>query len=170
MAVKDLKINEEIMAKEVRLVGSDGEQSVVSLSKALEIAREMSLDLVEMSPNAVPPVCRVLDYGKYKFDKEKKLKESKKRQKVVKLKEVRMQPKISVHDLNFKSRQVNGFLQEGNKVKVTVRFRGRELAHTDLGRKLLERMLEFLDVAYILEQSPRMEGRTMSMMLGLKKD
>jgi translation initiation factor IF-3 len=178
MAIKDLRINEEILVKEVRLVDAQGEQSVVPIQTALAMAQEASLDLVEVSPTAVPPVCRILDYGKYKFEQEKRIKESKKKQKIIKLKEVRMQPKISKHDLEFKARHVQEFLNEGNKVKVTVRFKGRELAHTDLGRILLYRMLDIIveiaketkGIVYTLEQEPKMEGRNMHMMLAPKKE
>lgn len=178
MAIKDLRINEEILSKEVRLIDAQGEQSIVSIESALAMAQEATLDLVEVSPTAVPPVCRILDYGKYRFEQEKRLKESKKKQKVIKLKEVRMQPKISKHDLEFKARHVQEFLAEGNKVKVTVRFKGRELAHTDLGRGLLYRMLDIIKEiveeskapGFVLEQEPKMEGRNMYMMLVPKKD
>lgn len=134
-------------------------------AEALVLAREAELDLVEVSPNANPPVCKLLDYGKYKFELEKKLRESKKKQKLVKLKEIRMQPKIEEHDLNFKTKHIKQFLSEGFKVKVTIRFRGRELAHTELGRKVLERVMDMLEDTYVLEKSPQMEGRMMSMFI-----
>ena len=126
------------------------------------------LDLVEVAPQANPPVCKILDYGKYKFDQEKRIKESRKKQKLIKLKEVRMQPLIETHDLQFKTKHVKQFLDEGNKVKVTVRFRGRQLAHTELGKVVLEKVLELLDGDYILDRSPIMEGRFMSMILNPK--
>ncbi len=168
MAVKNLRINDQIRVSEVRLITEDGEQEVVALAKALELAQEEDLDLVEVAPNANPPVCKILDYGKYKFEQEKRLRESKKKQTVVKLKEVRMQPKIDSHDLSFKTRNVGSFLQEGNKVKVTIRFRGRELAHTEIGRDILLRILDMLteqEISYHVDSQPRMEGRFMSMML-----
>ncbi|HOV63147.1 MAG TPA: translation initiation factor IF-3, partial [Spirochaetia bacterium] len=130
MADKDLRINEEIRVREVRLIEGDGTQRVVPIQEALMLAREANTDLVEVAPQASPPVCKLMDYGKYKFDQEKKDKESKKKQKLIKIKEVRMQPKIEKHDLDFKTKHISEFLSEGNKVKVTVRFRGRELAHT----------------------------------------
>jgi translation initiation factor IF-3 len=155
-----------IRVPEVRLIGADGEQAgVVSTEQAMEQARESGLDLVEVSPMARPPVCKILDYGKFKFEQEKRIKESKRKQKLGKLKEVRMQPKIETHDLQFKARQVRQFLEGGNKVKVTIRFRGRELAHTEIGRAVLGRILEILADAAILERRPQMEGRFMSMFL-----
>jgi translation initiation factor IF-3 len=155
-----------IRVREVRLISADGEQAgVVSTEQARELARDTGLDLVEVSPMARPPVCKILDYGKFKFEQEKRIKESKRKQKLGKLKEVRMQPKIETHDLQFKARQVRQFLEEGNKVKVTIRFRGRELAHTEIGRAVLGRILEMLVDAAILERRPQMEGRFMSMFL-----
>ena len=136
--------------------------------EALELAREQGLDLVEVAPLANPPVVKILDYGKFKFENEKKVRDSKKKQKLLKLKEIRMQPKIDDHDLDFKSKHIKGFLAEGNKVKVTVRFRGRELAHTELGLEVLKDVLARLDGDYVLDKSPAMEGRFMSMVLSSK--
>ena len=155
-----------IRVHEVRLISADGRQAgVVSTEQAMMLARDNGLDLVEVSPMARPPVCKILDYGKYKFEQEKRIKESKRKQKLGKLKEIRMQPKIESHDLQFKARQVRQFLEEGNKVKVTIRFRGRELAHTEIGRDVLGRILEILVDAAVLERRPQMEGRFMSMFL-----
>ena len=166
MAERRLRINDMIRVPEVRLISADGRQAgVVSTDQAMESARESGLDLVEVSPMARPPVCKILDYGKYKFEQEKRIKESKRKQKLGKLKEIRMQPKIETHDLQFKARQVRQFLEEGNKVKVTIRFRGRELAHTEIGRDVLGRILEILVDAAVLERRPQMEGRFMSMFL-----
>ena len=166
MAERRLRINDMIRVPEVRLISADGRQAgVVSTDQAKELARENGLDLVEVSPMARPPVCKILDYGKYKFEQEKRIKESKRKQKLGKLKEIRMQPKIETHDLQFKARQVRQFLEEGNKVKVTIRFRGRELAHTEIGRDVLGRILEILVDAAVLERRPQMEGRFMSMFL-----
>ena len=166
MAERRLRINDMIRVPEVRLISADGRQAgVVSTDQAMESARENGLDLVEVSPMARPPVCKILDYGKYKFEQEKRIKESKRKQKLGKLKEIRMQPKIETHDLQFKARQVRQFLEEGNKVKVTIRFRGRELAHTEIGRDVLGRILEILVDAAVLERRPQMEGRFMSMFL-----
>ena len=166
MAERRLRINDMIRVHEVRLISADGRQAgVVSTEQAMALARDNGLDLVEVSPMARPPVCKILDYGKYKFEQEKRIKESKRKQKLGKLKEIRMQPKIESHDLQFKARQVRQFLEEGNKVKVTIRFRGRELAHTEIGRDVLGRILEILVDAAVLERRPQMEGRFMSMFL-----
>ncbi|MDR2110417.1 MAG: translation initiation factor IF-3 [Spirochaetaceae bacterium] len=168
MADKDLRINEQIRVREVRLIRDEGEQRVIATSEALEIAREQGLDLVEVAPQAVPPVVKILDYGKFKFENEKKIRDSKKRQKLLKLKEIRMQPKIDDHDLDFKSKHVREFLAEGNKVKVTVRFRGRELAHTELGLDVLKDVLQRIEGEYVMDKAPAMEGRFMSMVLSPK--
>jgi translation initiation factor IF-3 len=169
LAVKELRINEDIRVREVFLIDEEGTQKgVTPTSEALKAAREAELDLVEVSPRANPPVCKVLDYGKYKFEQEKRIKESRKRQKQVKLKEIRMQPKIEKHDLEFKTKHVREFLEDGYKVKVTVRFRGRELAHTEIGRRVLDRVAELLEDIGHLERKPLMEGRFMSMFLSPK--
>ena len=170
MASKDLRINDLIRVREVRLIDAEGNQlGIIPTPEAMEMAREAGIDLVEIAPNAKPPVCKILDYGKYKFEQEKKIKESRKKQKLLKLKEIRMQPKIEKHDLGFKSKHVQEFLDEGNKVKVTVRFRGRELAHTELGRGVLERVTENLDDgSFSVDRKPQMEGRFMSMILAPK--
>ncbi|MDR1105752.1 MAG: translation initiation factor IF-3 [Treponema sp.] len=169
MSDKDLRINGEIRVREIRLIRDEGEQGVMSTSRALEIAREQGLDLVEVAPQAVPPVCKIMDYGKFKFENEKKVRDSKKKQKLLKLKEIRMQPKIDEHDLDFKSKHIRDFLGEGNKVKVTVRFRGRELAHTELGADVLKDVLARIEGDYVMDKAPAMEGRFMSMVLSPKK-
>ncbi len=172
MAVKELKINEAIRAREIRLIQDDGEQLVIPLSAALERAEQEDVDLVEVAPQANPPVCKLMNYGKYKFEQDKRLKESKKKQKLIKLKEIRMQPKIEKHDLEFKTKHVIEFLEEGNKVKVTIRFRGRELAHTELGKVVLMKVIDLLtekEIAFSLDKKPLMEGRFMSMILSPKK-
>jgi translation initiation factor IF-3 len=170
LATTDLRINEQIRVNEVRLIDADGNQlGVIKTQEALDMAREAGTDLVEIAPNANPPVCKILDYGKYKFEQEKRLKESRKRQKQLKLKEIRMQPKIEKHDLAFKSKHVQEFLDEGNKVKVTIRFRGRELAHTELGRGVLDRLVENLEEGtFSVDRNAQMEGRFMSMLLAPK--
>jgi translation initiation factor IF-3 len=169
LADKDLRINEQIRVREVRLIDDEGGQKgIIPTSEAIRMAKELGLDLVEVAPQAVPPVCKILNYGKYKFEQEKKVRDLKKDQKIQKLKEIRMQPKIDDHDLDFKSKHVKDFLDEGNKVKVTVRFRGRELAHTELGLDVLNEVLKRLENHYVLEKPPLMEGRFMSMMLGPK--
>jgi len=167
---KDLRINEQIRVREVRLIREEGEQQqgIISTLEALEIAKEQGLDLVEVAPNAVPPVVKIMDYGKFKFDNEKKVRDSKKKQKLLKLKEIRMQPKIDEHDLDFKSKHVRDFLGEGNKVKVTVRFRGREMAHTELGLEVLQDVLKRIEGEYVMDKAPTMEGRFMSMILSPK--
>ena len=163
---KNLRTNEQIRVREVRLIDDAGEQKgVLPIADALRMAKELGLDLVEIAPQSNPPVCKILDYGKFKFEQEKKLKDNRKHQKIVKIKEVRMQPKIDDHDLDFKSRHVRNFLEEGNKVKVTIRFRGRELAHTEIGEDVLKSVLVKIEGLYVMESPPRMEGRFMSMML-----
>jgi translation initiation factor IF-3 len=168
LADKDLRINEQIRVREVRLIRENGEQAIMPALEALESAREQGLDLVEVAPNANPPVVKILDYGKFKFENEKKIRDSKKKQKLLKLKEIRMQPKIDDHDLDFKSKHVKEFLAEGNKVKVTVRFRGRELAHTELGLVVLKDVLARIEGDYVMDKTPAMEGRFMSMVLSPK--
>jgi translation initiation factor IF-3 len=134
----------------------------------MEMADDKGLDLVEIAPNANPPVCKFLDYGKYKFELEKKNRENKKKQKLQELKEIRMQPKIDQHDLEFKTKHVREFLDKGAKVKVTIRFRGRELAHTERGRDVLFKVLDLLDREVNLDRQPAMEGRFMSMIISTK--
>ena len=169
MAKQDVRINGKIQVREVRLIDGEGNQrGIVPTSEALQLAQEAGIDLVEVAPNAKPPVCKLLDYGKYKFESEKKLKESKRKQKLVKLKEVRMQPKIENHDLGFKTKHIQKFLDEGLKVKITVRFRGRELAHTELGRVVLDKVLEMLNNSFNVDRAAQMEGRNMTMLLSPK--
>ena len=168
MAEKDLRINEQIRVREVRLIRDDGDQEIMPTSEAFELAREAGLDLVEVAPQANPPVVKILNYGKFKFENEKRIRDSKKKQKILKLKEIRMQPKIDDHDLNFKAKHVKDFLAEGNKVKVTIRFRGRELAHTELGFDVMKDFLSRIEGEYVVEKPPAMEGRFMSMVLGPK--
>jgi translation initiation factor IF-3 len=158
-----------IRVREVRLIDDEGEQlGVVETPKAMEMAEDKGLDLVEIAPNANPPVCKILDYGKYKFELEKKNRENKKKQKLQELKEIRMQPKIDSHDLEFKTKHVRDFLDKGAKVKVTIRFRGRELAHTDRGRTVLYKVLDLLDREVTVDRQPAMEGRFMSMIISSK--
>ena len=158
-----------IRVREVRLIDDEGNQlGVVATLKAMEMADDKGLDLVEIAPNATPPVCKFLDYGKYKFELEKKNRENKKKQKLQELKEIRMQPKIDDHDLQFKSRHVRDFLDKGAKVKVTIRFRGRELAHTERGRDVLYKVLDLLERDVNVDRQPAMEGRFMSMIISSK--
>ena len=166
---KGQRVNEQIRVREVRLIDDEGNQKgIVPTLEALKLAKDKDLDLVEVSPNANPPVCKILDYGKYRFEQEKKLRESKKNQKVLKLKEIRMQPKIGPGDLDTKAKHVQEFLDEGDKVKVTIRFRGRELAHTELGYDVLNEVLKRLTSAYVVEKAPAMDGKTMSMTISAK--
>ena len=164
------RVNEQIRVREIRLIDDEGEQKgIVPTIEALRMAKDRDLDLVEVSPNANPPVCKILDFGKYKFEQEKKLRDSKKNQKVLKLKEIRMQPKIGAGDLDTKAKHVQEFLNEGDKVKVTIRFRGRELAHTELGYDVLKEVEKRLvEGSYAIEKPAAMEGRFMSMTLNSK--
>lgn len=158
-----------IRVREVRLIDDEGEQrGIIATPEAIKLAQESGLDLVEVAPQARPPVCKILDYGKYKFEQDKKLRDSKKHQKQVKLKEIRMQPKIEGHDLEFKTKHIRDFLGDGFKVKVTIRFRGREMAHTELGRDVLDRIFDLLDGEAQMDRSPTMEGRFMSMIVSPK--
>ena len=166
---KGQRINENIRVREVRLIDDEGNQlGIVPTQEALKLAKEKDLDLVEVSPNANPPVCKILDYGKYRFEQEKKLRDSKKNQKVLKLKEIRMQPKIGSGDLDTKAKHIQEFLNEGDKVKVTIRFRGRELAHTELGYEVLNEVLKRLTSAYNIDKPAAMDGRNMSMTISAK--
>lgn len=148
------------------MIDDKGEQlGVMKTRAALEMARTQNLDLVEVAPNAQPPVCRLMDYGKYRYEQDKKEKEARKSQKVIVVKEIRLRPKIDDHDLETKGKQARGFLEEGHKVKMTVLFRGREMAHQDIGREVLNHMLDMLKDVVTVEQSPRLEGRNMTMLL-----
>ena len=165
------QINEEIREKEVRLIDSEGRQlGVVPLQKALEAAEEKGLDLVNISPKAVPPVCKIMDYGKFRFEQAKKEKEAKKNQRIVEVKEIRFSPKIDVHDFEVKARNAAKFLTSGDTVKATVRFRGRERAHTQIGLELLRKFAEACKEVSNVEKEPKLEGRQMIMFLApLKK-
>ncbi len=163
------QLNEEIRDSEIRLIGSSGEQlGIMSAAQALEIADEQGLDLVKISPQANPPVCKLMDYGKFRFEQSKREKEARKNQHVVEIKEVRMSPGIDVGDFNTKLKNAQKFLTEGNRVKVSVRFRGREMAHTEIGRDLLLRFAEQAAEIATLEKEPKMEGRSMSIFLAPK--
>ena len=161
------RINDRIRGTEIRLIGAEGENvGVVSPARALEMAEEAGLDLVEISPNAVPPVCKIMDFGKYKYETQKKEAEARKKQKIIEIKEVKFRPNTDTHDYEVKMRSVLKFLENGDKVKVTLRFRGREMAHQDLGRQLLERVAEDTKDAGKVENFPKMEGRQMVMLIG----
>jgi translation initiation factor IF-3 len=152
--------------REVRVVSETGEQlGVMPTQQALETARQRELDLVEVAPDAAPPVCRIMDFGKYKYTQARRLKEARKKQTTIQVKEVKMGPKTERHDFDFKLKHVRRFLEDGHKAKVTVRFKGREMAHTELGWKMLHRMTELLGDIAAVESHPRLEGRMLSMIL-----
>ena len=162
-------MNDRIRATEIRLIGADGENvGVVTPARAMVLAEEAGLDLVEISPNAVPPVCKIMDFGKYKYETQKREAEARKNQKIIEIKEIKFRPGTDTHDYEVKMRSVNRFLEEGDKVKITLRFRGREMAHQELGMELLNRVAS--DVAEVakVEQMPRLEGRQMVMMISPK--
>ncbi len=161
------RINDNITVEKVRLVDAEGNMAgVVDLDEALKAAAAAGLDLVEVSPNADPPVCKILDFGKYKYEQQKKAAEARKKQKTVDVKEVKIRPGIEEHDYNVKMRNARRFLEEGNKVKVTMRFRGREMAHQNIGRDLLQRMRGELEDIGKIELEPKMEGRQIIMVMG----
>ena len=169
IATKEMLINEDIRDSEVRVIAGDGEQlGIMSAADALKIAEQRNLDLVKIAPQAKPPVCKIMDYSKYRFEQAKREKEARKNQHVVEIKEVRMSPGIDVGDFNTKLKNAQKFLSEGNRVKVSVRFRGREMAHTEIGRDLLLRFAEQASESATLEKDPKMEGRSMSIFLAPK--
>lgn len=160
------RINREIKAKEVRLINYNGENAgVVSLAEALKIAQEVGLDLIEISPQVTPPVCKVLDYGKYKYEMQKKKNEAKKNQKVVSIKELKLRPMIDTHDYEVKVKQAKKFLAQGDKVKFTMRYKGREMSANDLGKEILNKLLEDLDGLCKVDSAPKMEGKQMFMIV-----
>ncbi len=164
--IKKLRVNEGIKARECRLVGDKGEQlGVMPLHQALDLTKKKNFDLVEVAPTAVPPVCRMMDYGKFKYEQAKKEREMKKGQKTSILREIRLRPKIGDHDFEAKTRSVKKLLQGGDKVKITIMFRGREITHADLGWRLLEKMMESLKGTVSIEKQPMMEGSRMFMIL-----
>ena len=163
------QLNEDIRDSEIRLIGSTGEQlGIMSAAQAQRIADEQGLDLVKISPQATPPVCKLMDYGKFRFEQGKREKEAKKNQHVVEIKEIRMSPGIDVGDFNTKLKNAQKFLADGNRVKVSVRFRGREMAHTDIGTDLLVRFAEQCAEVATLDKEPKLEGRSMSIFLSPK--
>ncbi|HEY8370380.1 MAG TPA: translation initiation factor IF-3 [Thermodesulfobacteriota bacterium] len=164
-----MNVNRKIRAPEVRVIDANGQQvGIMPLAEALRLAESQELDLVEVSPTARPPVCRIMDYGKYKYEQSKKAQEARKKQTVVSIKEVKMRPKTDEHDFDFKLKNVKRFLEEGNKTKITVVFRGREMAHPEFGRRMLDRVTNELQGLAVIEQSPRMEGRAISMIVAPK--
>jgi translation initiation factor IF-3 len=163
-------VNDRIRAPQVRLVGPDGSQiGIVSIQDALRRAQELDLDLVEVAPLANPPVCRIMDYGKFKYERDVRQKEARKRQVRVEVKEMKMRPKIDPHDYGTKKGHIERFLREGNRVKVTIMFRGREMAHTELGRRLLDRLTEDLQELATVETFPKLDGRNMTMVMAPAK-
>lgn len=163
------QINEEIRDREIRLIGADGSQlGIMSAAEGQRLADEEGLDLVKISPNATPPVCKLMDYGKFRFEQSKREKEAKKNQRVVEIKEIRMSPGIDTNDLNTKVKNATKFLQDGNRVKVSVRFRGREMAHTNIGEKLLMDFAAACSELANMEKNPKLDGRFMTMFLSPK--
>ncbi|MFZ5979592.1 MAG: translation initiation factor IF-3 [Candidatus Zixiibacteriota bacterium] len=171
MATKDVRVNDRIRVSPVRLIGPDGDQlGIIPTSEALNRAAEAGLDLVEVSPNSRPPVCRIMDFGKYKYELSKKDKLAKKKQHTFQMKEMRFRPKIEEHDYQFKTRHVREFLESGNKVKVFVIYRGREMAHLEFGRDVLDRVIKDLEEIALVDVPPKLEGRNMSMLLSPKPE
>ena len=170
IAKLDHQLNEEIQDKEIRVIGNDGAQlGIMSAEEANKLADEQGLDLVKISPNATPPVCKIMDYSKFCYDQKKREKDARKNQRVVEIKEIRMSPSIDTNDFNTKVKNAQKFLKEGNRVKVSVRFRGREMAHTNLGEKLLMDFAEACAELSAMEKNPKLEGRFMGMFLAPKK-
>jgi translation initiation factor IF-3 len=165
-----LKINREIRAASVRVINMDGEQlGVITLTEALAEAAKAGLDLVEVSPTAAPPVCRIMDYGKFRYQQSKKVQVSKKSQTVIQVKEIRLRPKTEEHDLEVKIKHIRKFLDQHNKVKISMIFRGREIAYTDIGRKIMEDLKNTLADGCVIDQQPKLEGRSMIMIISPKK-
>ena len=161
------RVNERIRCPEIRLIGAEGENvGVVTPERGMQLAEQAGLDLVEISPNASPPVCKIMDFGKFKYEQQKRESEARKKQKIIEVKEVKFRPNTDTHDYEVKMRNVVKFLENGDKVKVTLRFRGREMAHQNLGRELLERVAEDVKEIGKIENMPKMEGRQMIMMIG----
>ncbi|HEX5502745.1 MAG TPA: translation initiation factor IF-3 [Thermomicrobiales bacterium] len=167
---RPVRVNERIRIREVRLIDEDGQQlGIMPTVQALGLARERGLDLVEVAPNAAPPVCRIMDYGKARYEQSRKERESRKHSKAITVKELRMEPRIDEHDLVTKGKRAQTFLEDGDKVKLTVTFRGRSILHPEIGRALLDHLIEQLAPYGAVEAAPRMEGRNMSMMMAPKK-
>ncbi len=163
-------MNERIRVREIRVIDENGQQiGIMAPPQALAMAREKGLDLVEISPTAVPPVCRIMDYGKFQYLEQKRQRQAKKHQKVIEVKEIKFRPKVDEHDYQFKRKHIERFLSEGDKVKATIFFRGREMAHPDIGRRILERLIEDLAEVATPENMPRMEGNQMHTILSQKK-
>ena len=169
IAKESLRINEEIRIKEVRVTDANGEQlGIMATRDALRLAEEQHLDLVEVAPKARPPVCRIMDFGKYRYEQQKREKEAKKKQKVITIKEVKLRPNIEQHDFDVKLKNASRFIEEGNKVKITIMFRGRELSHPELGNELLDRAVETLGDTVTVERAAKLEGKNMTMVVSPK--
>ncbi len=163
---RSVRVNDRIRVKEVRVISAEGAQlGILPIQEAIETAQKLALDLVEVAPEAKPPVCRIMNYGKYRYEQSKKTREARKKQTVIQIKEIKLRPKTEDHDFQFKTRHAERFLKEGNKTKVTMMFRGREMVHIDRGKVLLDRFAEVLKEAAVIEQRPRQEGRNMVMIL-----
>lgn len=170
LLISELMINEQIRDKEIRVIGENGEQlGIMSAREAMKLAQEAELDLVKIAPTAKPPVCKIIDYGKYRYELARKEKEAKKKQKTVEVKEVRLSPNIEDNDLNTKVNNAKKFIQKGNKVKVTLRFRGREMAHVQTSKHILDDFAELLKDVATVEKPAKLEGRNMSMVLTEKR-
>ena len=168
--IGDLMINEQIRDREIRLIGSNGEQlGIMSAREAMKLAEEAELDLVKIAPNAKPPVCKIIDYGKYRYELARKEKEAKKKQKTVEVKEIRLSPNIDTNDLNTKVNAAKKFLSKGNKVKITLRFRGREMAHIAQSKHILDDFAKEVEDMAVVEKAPKQEGRSISMVLAEKR-
>ena len=168
--MKELLINEDIRDKEVRVIAADGSQlGVMDTREAQRLSIEQNLDLVKIAPQATPPVCRIMDYGKYRFEQAKREKEAKKNQKVIEIKEIRLSLNIDIGDLNTKVKQATKFLQEGNKLKVSIRFRGREMAHPEIGHEVMKKFTEAVAEHGVVEKPPKLEGRHMLMFIAAKQ-
>ena len=168
--ISELMINEQIRDREIRLIGSNGEQlGIMSAREAMKLAEEAELDLVKIAPNAKPPVCKIIDYGKYRYELARKEKEAKKKQKTVEVKEIRLSPNIDTNDLNTKVNAAKKFLSKGNKVKITLRFRGREMAHIAQSKHILDDFAKEVEDMAVVEKAPKQEGRSISMVLAEKK-
>ncbi len=169
-AIADLMINEQIRDKEVRVIGANNEQlGIMSIEEAMKLAEDAGVDLVKIAPNAAPPVCRIIDYGKFRYEQSRKEKEAKKKQKVIEIKEIRMSPNIDTNDLNTKIAAARKFLSKGDRVKVTLRFRGRELAHMNNSKYILDDFAEALSDIAVVEKAPKVEGRSLTMFLAEKR-
>ena len=168
--ISDLMINEQIRDKEIRLIGENGEQlGIMSARDAMKMAEDAGLDLVKIAPTAKPPVCKIVDYGKYKYEQIRKEKEAKKKQKVIEIKEIRLSPTIDTNDLNTKINAARKFLTKGDKVKITLRFRGREMAHMNSSKHILDDFAQSLSDISVVEKAPKVEGRSMTMFLTEKR-